>query len=175
MATHAGSIALLRSRIEALGDAALGCIDTVRLGDGILRINLDCGKIVKALAITSDSIESTVLSFEHPFTQRRRGVETRLTIGVPNAERDDILIANIARAEQWRNALCNGDDLTTIAARDGVTVKYLGEMLTFAFLSPKLVRAILGGRQSSVLTTNWLRRHGLPMSWAEQDRIIAQH
>ncbi|MCG6884958.1 MAG: recombinase family protein, partial [Silicimonas sp.] len=86
----------------------------------------------------------------------------------------DILIANIARAEQWRTALCRGDDLTTIAARDGITEKYLGQMLCFAFLSPKLVRTILNGCQPPALTTNWLRRHGLPMSWAEQDRIVAQ-
>ena len=101
-------------------------------------------------------------------------METRLIVGATQPAKDDILIANIARAEQWRTALCNGDDLATIAARDGITVKYLGEMLPFAFLAPKLVRAILEGRQPSALTTNWLRRHGLPMSWAEQERILAQ-
>ena len=174
VATDAGSIALLRSRAEALGAEVLELIETVRLRGATLTINLAPVEIAKALAITSDSIESTVLSFERPFTQRRRAVESRLTIGAPNAERDDILIANIARAVQWRIALCQGDDLTTIAAHDGVTVKYLGEMLPFAFLSPKLVRAILEGRQPSVLTTNWLRRRGLPMSWAEQERILAQ-
>ena len=57
---------------------------------------------------------------------------------------------------------------------DGITEKYLGQMLSFAFLSPKLVRAILKGRQPPPLTTNWLRRHDLPLSWAGQDRIVAQ-
>ena len=83
-------------------------------------------------------------------------------------------IANVARAEQWRATLCSGADLATIAARDGITAKYLGEMLAFALLSPKLVRAILEGRQPPALTTNWIRRHGLPLCWAEQDRIVAQ-
>ena len=104
-----------------------------------------------------------MLSVQLPFRHRRRGVETCLIIGALQPVKDDILIANIARAEQWRTALCNGDYLTTIAVRDGITGKYLGEMLAFAFLSPKLVRAILEGRQPLVLTTNWLRRHGLPM------------
>ncbi|SMX25897.1 hypothetical protein BOA8489_04042 [Boseongicola aestuarii] len=55
-----------------------------------------------------------------------------------------------------------------------MTVKYLSEMLRFAFVSPKLVRSILEGNQPPALTTNWLRRHDLPASWAEQDRIVAQ-
>ena len=109
-----------------------------------------------------------------PFRQRRRGVESRLVVGAGQPVRDDILISNIARASAWRDALCKGEDLATIAARDGITVKYLGQMLVFAFLSPKLVRAILQGRQPPALTTNWIRRHGLPASWAEQDRIVAQ-
>ena len=52
-------------------------------------------------------------------------LETRLIVGVPEPARDNILIANVARAAQWRAALCSGDDLATIAARDGITVKYL--------------------------------------------------
>ena len=127
-----------------------------------------------AIPEATDCIAPEVLSFCRPFSQRRRGVETRMAIGALQPDRDDILIANIARAEQWRAALCQGEDLATIAARDGITVNYLGEMLSFAFLSPKIVRAILEGRQPAVLTTNWIRRHNLPASWDEQDRIIAQ-
>ena len=172
--TDAGSITPLRSRTMALGAEVLELIKTARLGDGVLAIKLVPVEVARALRIDPKNIASHILSFERPFAQRRRGVETRLVIGATPPGRDDILIANIARAEQWRSALCDGDDLATIAARDDITVNYLGEMLPFAFLSPKLVRAILEGRQPSVLTTNWLRRHGLPLSWAEQDRILAQ-
>ena len=172
--TDAGSIARLRSHAEALGDGVLNCLDTVRLGNGMLCVDLNAGKIADLLSIAPNCIASEVLSFCRPFSQRRRGVENRLIIGANQPAKDDILIANIARAERWRIALCNGDDLATIAARDGITVKYLGEMLPFGFFGPKLVRAILEGRQPSALTTNWLRRHDLPMSWAEQERILAQ-
>ena len=165
---------LLCSQVAALGDTALGCIGRARLGDGMLSVDLDPAKITNVLSVATDCIAPEVLSFCRPFSQRRRGVETRLVIGAPETSRDDILIANIARAEQWRTALCNGDDLATIAARDGITERYLGQMLCFAFLSPKLVRAVLEGRQPPTLTTNWLRRHGLSLSWAEQDRIIGQ-
>ena len=50
----------------------------------------------------------------------------------------------------------------------------MDKFAAFAFLSPKLVRAILEGRQPPELTTNWIRRHNLPASWAEQDCIVAQ-
>ncbi|MEM0946106.1 MAG: hypothetical protein AAGK37_01770 [Pseudomonadota bacterium] len=85
-----------------------------------------------------------------------------------------ILIANDARAKGWRRALRQGEYLGTIAGCDGTTVKYLGEMLPVSFLSTKLVRAILVGTHPSALTTNWIRRHGVPASLEEQDAIFAQ-
>ena len=144
------------------------------LEDGTINISLDPGKMADAMQVTQESISREALSLQLPFMHRRRGVETRLVIGSAQPARDAILIANVARASAWREALCNGDDHATIAARDGITVMYLGQMLPFAFLSPKLVRAILEGRQPPELTTNWIRRHNLPASWAEQDCIVAQ-
>lgn len=172
--TDAGSIPQLRRQAEGLGKNALNGIDAVRLGDGTLSVDLNKDGIADLLSTAPDPIASEVMTFNRPFSQRRRGVETRLIVGAPEPVLDNILIANVARAAQWRAALCAGDDLATIAVRDGITVKYLGEMLPFAFLSPKLVRTILEGRQPSALTTNWLRRHGLPASWGDQERILAQ-
>ena len=160
--------------VDAVGDQALDFILEAKLEDGGVYIDLDPDKLTVALQVSRDSIGPSALSLQLPVRQRRRGVETRLIIGATQPARDDILIANIARAEQWRAALSSGDDLATIAARDGITVKYLGQMLPFAFLSPKLIRAILEGRQPPALTTNWIRRRGLPVSWADQDRILAQ-
>ncbi|MGI9391707.1 MAG: hypothetical protein ACR2O1_16750, partial [Boseongicola sp.] len=168
------SIERLGATVDVLGSQGLNLIDEVKLEDGTIGIKLDADKIADALEVTKDSISSEALTLQLPFSHRHRGVETRLIIGASQPARDDILIANVARANEWREALCKGDDLVTIAARNGITTKYLGEMLPFAFLSPKVVRAILEGRQPTALTTNWLRRHGLPASWAAQDRILAQ-
>jgi len=134
----------LRPTVDALGDPCLALINEAKLGDGTIAVKLDAGKMVDALQVTNDSIFPKALSLQIPFTQRRRGVETRLIIGAPQPARDDI------------------------------TTKYLGKMLVYAFLSPKLVRAIIEGRQPTSLTTNWIRRHDFPASWADQDRIIAQ-
>lgn len=66
--------------------------------------------------------------------------------------RDETLIANFLQAEQWSAALWKSDEFAVIAARNDVTVKYLGQMLLFVFLLPKLVRVILEGRQPPALT-----------------------
>ena len=173
-AGDAPSIKRLRAAGDALGDHCLTFIHKATLGDGTIRIDLDPGALAETLNVQVSSISPDVLSIQLPFTQRRRGVGTRLIIGATQSDRDDILIANVARASVWRDALCKGDDLAVIALREGITVKYLGQMLSFAFLSPKLVRAILDGRQPPALTTNWIRRHDFPASWAEQDCIVAQ-
>ena len=173
-AGDAASIDRLRQCIQALGIGCLILCAAAHLQDGTIRIILDRSKVAASVGLETETLPPDAHTFSVPFMCRRRGVETRLVIGAPHPARDDILIANVARAEQWRAALCNGDELATIAARDGITVKYLGEMLPFAFVSPKLVRAILEGRQPPALTTNWIRRHGLPLSWAEQDHVVAQ-
>ncbi|MEM0950332.1 MAG: hypothetical protein AAGK37_23280 [Pseudomonadota bacterium] len=64
-------------------------------------------------------------------------------------------------------SVVHGEDLAEIVTREGITVQCLGQMLPFAFLSPKLVRAILAGRRPLALPTNQIRRRGLPASGAE--------
>ena len=172
--TDAHSIRRYQDAVKTLATKILQCIRSARLGDGTLAIDLDSAEIAKTLAVKDKYLAPQMFNLQLPFTQRRRGVEVRMILGAPQPTRDEVLIANIARAEQWRLALRNGDSLATIAARDGMPVKYLGEMLRFAFVSPKLVRSILEGNQPPALTTNWLRRHDLPASWVEQDRIVAQ-
>ncbi len=173
-ALRANNIASSRAAIAGTCDGMLELVSAARLTDGEIGIELDAEAVAARLAILSETLTPDLLSFSMPFAQRRRGVEVRLVLGAPKAERDDILIANIARARSWLAELKAGDDYRTIAERHGVSAAYLGDLIHFAFLSPKLVRAILDGRQPPALTTNWLRRHGLPDDWAEQERIVAQ-
>ena len=79
--TDAGSIARLRSHAEALGNGVLNCLDRVQIGNGMLSVDLNAGKIADLLSIAPNCIASEVLSFCRPFSQRRRGVESRLIIG----------------------------------------------------------------------------------------------
>lgn len=53
-----------------------------------------------ALQVSRDNIAYSALSLQLPVRHRRRGVETRLTIGAAQPASGAILIANVARAEQ---------------------------------------------------------------------------
>ena len=142
-----------------------------RIGDGVIDLQLDLAALAALLAVPADKIDPGMLAWSLPFSHRRCGVEARLTIGEPIAERDDILIANIARATSWLEEMKAGADYASIAGRHGTSANYVAEMLPFALLAPNLVRSVLAGRHPTQLTTNWLRRHGLPDNWAKQARI----
>jgi len=116
-ARTAGSETMLRSVVETLGDGCLDLVFRAKLEEGSIAIALDPGKTADALQVPQNIIPPEALSLHLQFSQRRRGVESRLIIGAAQSARDDILIANIARAAQWRVALCSGDDLACIAAR----------------------------------------------------------
>ena len=46
-------------------------------------------------------------------------------------------------------------------------------MIGLAFLVPDVVAAIAEGRQTTGLTTEWLRQNPLPASWEAQRALIA--
>ena len=63
--------------------------------------------------------------------------------------------------------------LHELALRDGITRRYIRRLVDLAFLSPKLVEAILEGRQADELTATRLTELELPLDWAEQHRLLA--
>ena len=110
---------------------------------------------------------------------RKRGVEMRLVI--PNgrssdaAKPDAALIKAIARAHRWMDALASGKHLSsaTIAKTEGISTRYVGQLLPLAFLAPDIVEAILTGTQPVDLTAEMLiKRVDLPLDWAEQRRVL---
>ena len=161
----------LRRQVVSADDA-LAVLASARIGDGVADLELARDALAALFDVTSDRIDPVMLAISLPFSHRRRGVEARLTIGEPQAERDDILLANIARATTWLEEMKVGADYASIASLHGTSANYVAEMLPFAFLAPNLVRSVLAGRHPPRLTTNWLRRHGLPENWAEQARIL---
>ena len=111
---------------------------------------------------------------------RRRGRETRLVLpGLSqpkHGERyDPALIKAIARGRAWFEELSTGRvrSLRELAARDGITRRYIRRLVNLAFLSPQLVAAIMQGRQPVELTLTRLTELDLPLDWVEQHRLLA--
>jgi len=82
---------------------------------------------------------------------------------------ENALVKALARAFRCKRMLETGE-LNTIAEmahREGIAVTYLTRILRLTLVAPKVVEAILDGRQGPDVTLARLREP-LPMVWAEQ-------
>ncbi len=111
---------------------------------------------------------------------KRRGVETKLVLpGLAEQNHglrcDPTLIKALARGHAWFGELATGRarSLQELAKRDGISRRYIRRLVGLAFLSPRLVEAILKGKQPVELTATRLSELDLPSDWTEQHRLLA--
>ena len=81
------------------------------------------------------------------------------------------LLLAIGKARGWLDDLEKGTvaTFTEIAEREGRVERHVRLLAPLAFVSPKIISAIVDGRMSPDVTVTSLAR-GLPHSWAEQER-----
>jgi hypothetical protein len=79
----------------------------------------------------------------------------------------------IAQARSWVDELANGrlGSCAVLASREGKAERHIRLLLPLAFLSPRIVSALLDGTAAANLTIIALART-LPWSWAEQERRL---
>jgi site-specific DNA recombinase len=154
------------------GEALAALVDRVELTRSGFKLAL-------RLPISLDA-SSDALTLERciPLTMKKRGVELRLVIqNEPSSKSkvDIVLMKYIARAHQWFDELVSGEvqSLTAIAAREGLSYRFVGKIVRLAFLAPEIVEAIAEGRQPPELSTELLtKRIGLPLDWRDQKRLL---
>jgi hypothetical protein len=85
--------------------------------------------------------------------------------------RREALLTAIAKARQWVDEMAQGRTATfaQIARREGKVERHIRLLAPLAFLSPRIVAAIIDGTAPADLTATSLAR-ALPHSWAEQER-----
>jgi hypothetical protein len=88
------------------------------------------------------------------------------------SRREALLIA-IAKARNWVDDLAHGRaaSLAAIARRHGKVERHVRLLAQLAFVSPRIVAAILDATAPAGLTVTALA-HALPWSWAEQEQQI---
>ena len=81
------------------------------------------------------------------------------------------LLLAIGKARSWVDDLASGRTVsfTEIASREGKVERHIRLLAPLAFVSPKIIAAIVDGTAPRNLTITSLAR-GLPHSWAEQER-----
>lgn len=84
------------------------------------------------------------------------------------------LIKLLIRARRWWQILSEGEITpTALATREGVTVSYLLRVVRLAFLSPRIVTAIIDGTlRADVDATKLLDAEAYPLQWHKQEAML---
>ena len=82
---------------------------------------------------------------------------------------DNTMVKAIVRAHRWRDMLESGDYATVrdLAKAQAINESYLGRVLRLTLLAPKIVEAILEGRQPATLELDDLLKQ-FPIDWDQQ-------
>ena len=90
--------------------------------------------------------------------------------------RRDALLMAIAKARDWVDELAHGrvGSVAVLARREGKVEQHIRRLAPLAFVSPRIVSALLEGTAPAGLTVTALAR-ALPWSWAEQERRLGLH
>ena len=85
--------------------------------------------------------------------------------------RRELLLVAIAKARRWIKDMERGDSFADIARREAKAERHIRHLAPLAFVSPRIVTAIIDGTAPATLTVTTLAT-SLPYSWAEQAQRI---
>jgi site-specific DNA recombinase len=167
----------LETLASGIGDhlpTALKCLDRATIMQGRVDLVLIDQCVSELIGLPIDRVNPLALAFSTGFQHRKRGVETKLIIGAPAIKpRDEVLTRNIARAQQFYDALKRGKSFDEIAKSEHLSRRRVMQIMDLAFLAPSIVQSIVAGEQPPSLTTKWLSRNPMPSDWKAQRRIVA--
>lgn len=145
-------------------------VQRVMIAPGQMTIDIDRGGLAHQLGVAESEIDEEAAAITSDFQLRRRGIEAKIVTGLDPSEIDHVLAREVARAITWRQEIEAGRTPNEIAKELGWSTAPLRKRMKLAFLSPKLIAAILEGRQRSDLSVNSLIHGDIPANWAEQER-----
>jgi site-specific DNA recombinase len=184
---HAGSV----PRVSAPEVEALVC-DALRREDTATQDRSDKDLIaqdVSKVIIRRDRIEvdiggetreetgsqsKLVTAFSPPVAAQKGTMREATDEGHIDAGARETLLSAIRRASRWVDAVRLGEaeSFDEIAIRENITERHVRRLAPLAFLSPKLLDALLKATSRSGLTVSAIV-HRIPHSWLEQDRLIS--
>jgi hypothetical protein len=93
----------------------------------------------------------------------------------PRSRVDNTLVKAIVRAHRWRDMLESGDYATVrdLTKAENINESYLGRVLRLTLLAPKIVEAILEGKQPARLELDRLLKK-FPIEWSEQVKLLTE-
>jgi DNA invertase Pin-like site-specific DNA recombinase len=175
-------ISRVHHRLEALSaepgthlGLILKCLDQATIMQGQIDLVLIDQCVAELISLPLDSINPAILAFTTSFQHRKRGVETKLIIGAtaPKA-RDEVLTRNIAKAQQFYDAVKQGQSFEDIAKSENLSTRRVMQIIDLAFLAPAIVQSVVAGEQPLGVTTKWLSGNPMPSDWHAQRQVVAE-
>ena len=152
--------------------AILDLIKRVDLSETKASIQLDVEKVAALIQVDPNKLDLEFLRIEEPVTLRKRTNGTKLTWVGYKGEPNHALIRAIVTAQAWVEEIKAGQSVSDIMQAHNIPEGMIWKRIRLAFLSPKILRAIVDGTSNRDLTIKMLTRHDLPLDWSEQQALF---
>jgi len=160
-------------RLAALDiKGTLDLITRVDLREIAVQIELDIDKVAALIKTEISKLDLELLRIEEPVTLRKRTNGTKLTWVGYKGEPNHALIRAIVTAQAWVEEIKAGQSVSDIMQAQNIPEGMIWKRIRLAFLSPKILRAIVDGTSNRDLTIKLLTRHDLPLDWSEQQALF---
>jgi site-specific DNA recombinase len=152
--------------------AILDLIKRVDLCETAVQIELDIDKVSSLIKTEISKLDLEFLRIEEPVALRKRTNGTKLTWVGYKGEPNHALIRAIVTAQAWVEEIKAGRSTSDIMQAHYIPEGMIWKRIRLAFLSPKILQAIVDGTSDRDLTIKMLTRHDLPLDWSEQQALF---
>ena len=162
-----------KKRLEQLDTKAmLDLITRVDLCETKASIQLEVEKVAALIQVDRNKLDLEFLRVEGPVILRKRTNGTKLTWVGYKGEPNHALIRAIVTAQAWAEEIKAGQSVSDIMQAHNIPEGMIWKRIRLAFLSPKMLQAIVDGTTNRDLTIKMLTRHDLPLDWSEQQALF---
>ena len=150
----------------------LDLITRVDLGEIKAIIQLDVEKVANLIQIGTNKLDLDYLRVEEPVVLRKRTNGTKLTWVGYKGEPNQALIRAIVTSQAWVDEIKVGRSMSDIMQAYQIPKGMIWKRIRLAFLSPKILQAIVEGTTNNELSIKMLTKHDLPLDWSEQEALF---
>jgi hypothetical protein len=150
----------------------LDLITRVNLSETKASIQLDIEKVATLIQVDPNKLDLEYLRIEEPIFLRKRTNGTKLTWVGYKGEPNHALIRAIVTAQAWVDEIKAGRSMSDIMQAHQIPEGMIWKRIRLAFLSPKLLNAIIEGTTNKDLSIKILTKHDLPLDWSEQEALF---
>ena len=162
-----------KERLEQLDiKGTLDLITRVDLSENTASIQLDVEKMATLIQIDTSKLDLDYLRVEEPVVLRKRTNGSKLTWVGYKGEPNHALIRAIVTAQVWVDEIKAGRSMSDIMQSHKIPEGMIWKRIRLAFLSPKLLQAIIEGTTNKDLSIKMLTKHDLPLDWSEQEALF---